>query len=137
MGNSVAVGSAGETSRFILYYAGQCPLCNRVVRWMSRHLRSRDEFDFRPLPEQQSTWVEQGLPAEWWEAPESVLIQDLKSGRWYRESDAALLAIKGLDHRYRLPVIMAFWIPKAFRDWIYRILRPATSLRPKSFSASN
>ncbi len=126
----MAVENTQPTLRYILYYAGPCPLCNRVVRWMSRHQSSLASFNFRPLPEQREEWLRQGLPSAWWEVPDSVLLQDELSGRWYRESEAVLLAIKGLDHRYRPLVAVIALIPRRVLDWCYRRLRPATSLRP-------
>ena len=126
----VAVENKPSSLRYVLYYAGPCPLCNRVVRWMSRHQNSQASFNFRPLPEQREEWLGQGLPSAWWDAPDSVLLQDELSGRWYRESEAVLLAIKGLDKRYRPFVAMIDWVPRRALDWCYRRIRPATSLRP-------
>jgi len=79
-------------------------------------------------PESLEEWLRQGLPSAWWEAPDSVLLQDDLSGRWYRESEAVLLAIKGLDYRYRPLVAVISWVPRRLLDWCYRRLRPATSL---------
>jgi len=131
MGNGVAIDPDGQPEHCILYYAGPCPVCNRLVRWMGRHTNSLAEFEFRPLPEYRSAWIEQGLPGEWWEAPESVLLHRPKHGLWYRESDAVLRVVKALDRRYHGLALVAGWIPKGLRDWCYRRLRPATSLRAK------
>jgi len=125
----VAVETGDGSLRYILYYAGPCPLCNRVVRWMSRHQSSRAVFVFRPLPETKDVWIHQGLPPLWWDAPDSVLIYDEQNGRWYRESDAVLLAMSALDSWYRwlVPVFKGF--PPRLRDTLYLALRPKTSLR--------
>ncbi|MFM8838615.1 MAG: thiol-disulfide oxidoreductase DCC family protein [Bacteroidota bacterium] len=130
----VAVENTQPSLRYVLYYAGPCPLCNRVVRWMSRHQNSQASFNFRPLPEAREEWLGQGLPSAWWEAPDSVLLQDELSDRWYRESEAVLRAIKGLDKRYRPFVAMIDWIPRRVLDWCYRRILPATSLRPSRSS---
>lgn len=127
----VAVERTPPFLRYILYYAGPCPLCNRVVRWMSRHQSSRAAFVFRPLPEQREEWLRQGLPSAWWEAPDSVLLQDELSGRWYRESEAVILAMSAMDSWFRwfAPVIRI--LPRSFRDTLYVWIRPATSLRKR------
>jgi len=127
----MALDRVRQPNSYRLYYAGPCPVCHRLVGWMARHSSSRAEFNFHPLPENEATWLEVGLPAAWWSAPESVVIQDLHNGRWHRESDAVILAFKCMDAPYSALGFLGKMIPKFIRDWCYRKLRPSTSLRPK------
>ena len=125
----MALKHATHSNSYRLYYAGPCPVCNRLVRWMGRHSSSRAEFQFYPLPENEAAWLDEGLPAVWWTAPESVMIQDLHNGLWYRESDAVILALKSMSAPYNMFGFLVMLIPKFIRDWCYRKMRPMTSLR--------
>src|SRR4026209_3041846 len=81
----------------IVFYDGDCGLCDRFVRWMLRRDRRARRYRFAPLQGETARLmihVESGVPGEW-----SVVLVD-HAGEHHR-STAALRAIAGLGGGWR------------------------------------
>jgi predicted DCC family thiol-disulfide oxidoreductase YuxK len=100
----------------IVFYDGDCGLCDRFVRWMLRRDR-RHRYRFAPLQgdtARRMIRVEPGDPGLW-----SVVLVD-HAGE-HRRSTATLRAVAGLGGVWRA----AGWlllVPAALRDPVYRLV---------------
>lgn len=99
----------------IVFYDGHCGLCNGVVRWLLR-IDRKGALRFAPL---QGSTAREKLAG---------LRQDLDALVYWREgqpvrdsSDAILSILRDLGWPWR--ALSGFlWVPKGFRDAIYRAL---------------
>ena len=99
----------------IVFYDGDCGLCDRFVRWMLRRDRRERRYRFAPLQGETAhrmIHVESGDPGEW-----SVVLVD-HAGE-HRRSTAALRAIAGLGGVWRGAGLLLL-VPAALRDGVYR-----------------
>lgn len=100
----------------IVFYDGDCGLCDRFVRWMLRKDRRR-HYRFAPLQGETArrmVRVEADHSGLW-----SVVLVDGRGE--HRRSDATLRAVAGLGGGWRA----AGWlllIPAALRDRVYRLV---------------
>ena len=107
--------TVSETNRPVLFFDGECNLCNRTVQFIIRHDRKKI-FLFAPL---QSNTGKDTLQQFTGEAPDSVIL--FYRGGYFIKSTAAL-------HTLRL--IGGFWsllysliiVPRFLRDWVYDII---------------
>ena len=102
----------------ILFYDGDCGLCDATVRFVLRHERGA-EFRFAPL---QAPLARRLL------APHGVAAGDLSSmlvlegGRLWRESDAAARILRRLRMPWRLLAEAMALCPRGLRDRAYRFV---------------
>lgn len=121
-GPSNASSSLGPP-KAVLFYDGECGLCNNAVRFLlriDRHARLR----FAPLqgPTAQEYLRVKGLPTEDFES--MVLVTD-----WSRRAedpprlrtDAALTALREIGGFWRVSALLRV-VPSALRDWVYRAI---------------
>jgi len=101
--------------RPVLFFDGVCNLCSRAVQFMLRHDRRR-RFLFAPLQPAAGSLLPAGM-ADAADTPVSVVLA--YRGRYYRESDAVLHALRLLGGGWRL-LFAGIIIPRFVRDRIYR-----------------
>jgi predicted DCC family thiol-disulfide oxidoreductase YuxK len=100
----------------VLFFDGECGLCNHSVRWLLDHDRRR-VLSFAPL---------QGELATHRLAPLASNYRDWSVALWdqagvHFESDAALRAIACLGGRWRLARLFLL-VPRVIRNGIYRFI---------------
>src|SRR6185436_14502522 len=88
----------------IVFYDGDCGLCDRFVRWMLRRDRRERRYRFAPL---------QGETAR-----RMIHVESGHAGE-HRRSTAALRAIAGLGGVWRGAGLLLL-VPAALRDGVYR-----------------
>ena len=101
----------------IVFYDGDCALCDRFVRWMLRRDRRQHRYRFAPLQGETARRmirVDAGDPGEW-----SVVLVD-HAGE-HRRSTATLRAIAGLGGVWRAAGLLLL-LPAALRDRLYRLV---------------
>ena len=107
---------SGESTP-IVFYDGECGLCQRSVQWLQRH---DPEGVLRYAPLEGET-ANRTLPAlgrdrgAW-----SLMYQD-EHGT-YRASEGVLRAVKRLGGAWALAAAVALLVPRAVRDWVYRAI---------------
>ena len=100
----------------VLFFDGECGLCNRSVRWLFRHDRRR-VLKFAPLQGDVAARTIGPLPndiREW-----SIVLWD-NEGVHY-ESDAALRAVAAVGGLWRLAGGLLL-VPRVIRDGVYRFV---------------
>mgnify|MGYP001031013195 CR=1 FL=1 len=101
----------------VLLVDGDCPLCNRFVKWLIRH-DPKGIFLYASLDSDYAQkWRMKLEPRTL--LPDSVILIDDKT--FYTESTAVLKVLSSLAFPWNLGVIF-FLVPKFFRDYIYRLL---------------
>jgi len=98
----------------VLFFDGECGLCNRTVRWLIARDRRR-VLRFAPLQGELAAQKLPPLPEGFEEG--SVALWD-EDGVHYR-SEATLRAVARLGGIWRLST-MLLWVPQALRDFFYR-----------------
>lgn len=106
-----------EDPKVILFYDGECGLCNRVVRWILKHEKSQDLF-FVSLD---SDFAKTFLANENIDLEKTNTLFFFKIGYLYSESDAALQIVDYLKWYWQCLKI-AYVIPKVIRDKCYRVI---------------
>lgn len=99
----------------VLFFDGECGLCNRTVRWLMARDRRR-VLRFAPL---QGSLAAQKLPPLPGYDEGSVVFWD-DEGLHYR-SDATLRAVARLGAHWRFASVLLL-VPKTVRDSIYRLI---------------
>jgi predicted DCC family thiol-disulfide oxidoreductase YuxK len=108
-------GSAVTTPP-VLFFDGECGLCNRSVRWLFRRDRRR-VLKFAPLQGEVAARTIDALPSdirEW-----SIVLWD-EEGIHY-ESDAALRAVAAVGGLWRLASGLLL-VPRVIRNGVYRFV---------------
>lgn len=100
----------------VLFYDGECGLCDRSVRWCLRHDRRR-RLRFAPL--QGSTYAAIATPGKP-VALESLVLAD-RSGLHLR-GDAVLLVLQEIGGGWALLGTLGRVIPRALREASYRVV---------------
>lgn len=106
-----------EDPKVILFYDGDCGLCNRVVQWILRHEKSKDLFfvslnyDFAKV-----FLAKENIDIE---KTNTFFFYEIDS--LYAESDA-VLRIVGYLKWYWQWLKIAYALPKFIRDKCYRII---------------
>jgi predicted DCC family thiol-disulfide oxidoreductase YuxK len=114
--HGAAAESAPETLPPVVFFDGECGLCNHFVRWLLRVDRKR-ALQFAPL---RGELAAEKLPqVSDNEALWSVALWD--EDGIHIESDAALRAIARVGGVWRV-VDGLHWIPRWFRDGVYRFI---------------
>ena len=103
-----------EFPHHILFFDGECALCNRCVRFARRHDR-RGELHFAPIGG--TTWDAYRSTVDSEDDPNTVhLVVD---GREYRKSAAIVRMLLGCDGAWPILGAMAWIIPSPLRDLGY------------------
>lgn len=100
----------------VLFFDGECGLCNRTVRWLITRDRRRG-LRFAPLQGQLAAQQLPALPSGYEEG--SVVLWD-EEGIHYR-SDATFRAVACLGGFWRWARVLLL-IPKIVRDPVYRLI---------------
>lgn len=100
----------------VLFFDGECGLCNRTVRWLMARDRRR-LLRFAPLQGKLATLKLPALPAGYEDG--SVVLWD-EEGVHYR-SEATLRAVASLGGAWRAASAL-LWVPKVLRDSVYRLV---------------
>ena len=103
-------------SRPILFYDGECGLCDRTVQWMLKR-DPHHTIDFAPL--QGSTYAAIPIPDKPAELGTVVLYDE--EGLHIR-SNAILRALRGIGGVWRALAAIASVFPIALRDWVYNFI---------------
>lgn len=98
----------------ILYYDGDCGLCNWSVNFLIRHDRE-NRLRFAPL--QGKTAVER-LP-EPYRLQLSTVVYEREASEFYTRSGAILRALIDTQSRLRWIAYPAICTPRSLRDWCY------------------
>ncbi len=106
-----------EDPKVILFYDGECGLCNRVVQWILKHEKSKDLF-FVSL---NSDFAKAFLAKENIDIEKTNTLFFYEFDTLYAESDAAL-RIVGYLKWYWQWLKIAYCIPKVIRDKCYRVI---------------
>ena len=101
-----------QSTRPILFFDGECNLCNGGVQFIIRH-DGRKRFLFAPLQSAAGKEALQQLPGP---APDSMIL--LYKGRYYVKSDASLHIARLLGGLWPL-CYAGMILPRAFRNRIY------------------
>ena len=104
-----------DTSRPILFFDGDCGLCDRLVAFLVARDR-RGRLDYAPL---QGTTAAQAIPPETARSVDSVVLVD-EDGLHLR-SEAALRAMARLGGSWRLIGLLR-GIPRGPRDAVYDLV---------------
>ena len=106
-----------ELKRPILFFDGECVLCNRTVQWLLRHER-HGELQFAAL---NSQTAQEHLGGTRFEAhADSILLLE-PSGQLYAASDAAFRTLPHLKGGWQaLNLLMVF--PRFLREPVYRLV---------------
>ena len=100
----------------VLFYDGECGLCDRSVRWCLRHDRRR-RLRFAPL--QGATYAAIATPGK------PVLLESLvlsNSSGLHLRSDAVLLLLREVGGGWALLGTLGRVIPRALREASYRVV---------------
>lgn len=102
-----------DPERAIIFFDGECVLCNRTVQWILRHDR-QGIFSFAAL---QSPVAHQLLP----ETTDKTVV--LRLGRATYVRTAAIVRIcRLLGGWWRVVALLVFLVPAPLRDGVYRLI---------------
>ncbi len=105
-----------ETQSSIIFYDGQCGLCDRFVRFVLR----RDpacRFQFAPLQGETFAKLSSRQPNDF---GDTMILAD--SAGLHTRSTAALRVLRQLDRPWSSLARVAAWVPRPLRDLLYRIV---------------
>ena len=105
-------------SKSILFFDGDCGLCNRIVRFLTKRDRCRRLY-FAPL---QGTTAEAIVPSKYRELLSTVVYNRAHADKEHSlhvRSDAVLLALIDIGSFWRIFALCARVLPVRFRDWCY------------------
>jgi predicted DCC family thiol-disulfide oxidoreductase YuxK len=109
--------SVTDPNARVIVFDGICHVCSGGVRFVARH---RIEPPFKLIPMQsaegKALLVQQGIDPE---DPTTFLVLD--GGFILTQSDASIHVMAAIGGPWRL-VVIARVIPRAWRDWLYRLL---------------
>lgn len=97
----------------IVYFDGECNVCNGFVDFLLRHDR-RHVYRFTTL---QGTTAAERLPPEWRSSLSTMVLE--KDGEYSTESTGALKTLAGLGGVYSLAILFLI-VPRFARDFVYR-----------------
>jgi predicted DCC family thiol-disulfide oxidoreductase YuxK len=103
-----------ENTKHIVLYDGNCGLCSRSVRFISRRDR-KSVFEYYPLQGYKGSELPE-MKERNLSDPESVIL--ITDGRLYERSDAALRILMLLGGIYHLSAIFLI-IPVKWRNFVY------------------
>jgi predicted DCC family thiol-disulfide oxidoreductase YuxK len=109
--------SVTDPNARVIVFDGICHVCSGGVRFVARH---RIEPPFKLIPMQsaegKALLVQHGIDPE---DPTTFLVLD--RGFILTQSDASIHVMAAIGGPWRL-VVIARVIPRAWRDWLYRLL---------------
>ena len=115
MGTTTA--SAGvEQRRSVVFYDGECALCQGFVRFLLLCDRDGSRFLFSPL---QGHLITRIVPAEIRETLPDTLVLRTTDGKVRIRSEAVLGALDRLGGIWRVAGILGRMVPRRVRDWVY------------------
>ena len=106
-----------ESLKNIVFYDGECGLCNRSVQFILKHERS-NYLHFSSL---QSSFTKDFFSKHNMVAPDPETFIFFNGDRMLVRSEAALEVSKFLKQPYNWANILR-WIPPSFRDYIYNLI---------------
>ena len=109
--------SCSLPSNPILFFDGECTLCNRSVLWILRH-EQRDDLLFASLSSKVAQELLRDTPYAG-HADSIVLMEP--DGTVYSASDAALRIVRLLSPRWR-PLALLAVVPRIIREPAYRFV---------------
>jgi predicted DCC family thiol-disulfide oxidoreductase YuxK len=107
----------------ILLYDGVCGLCNRLNQFVLRH-DPEGHFRFASLqsPLAEGILGRHGFNARDLDTVYVVLNYDRANESLLSRSDAIASVLGQLGGIWRLAGILMGWLPRWFRDWVYRVV---------------
>lgn len=114
--SQVASQKVQPSSRVILFYDGQCGLCQKSVQFVLRR-QPQGSILFAPL---QGTTAAEMLPLADREQLDSMVVA--KNGQLFRHSTAALAIAQELGGFWKMLGHLGSIIPRPLRDLIYRAI---------------
>jgi predicted DCC family thiol-disulfide oxidoreductase YuxK len=108
-------------------FDGHCVLCNRAVRWLSRHDR-RDQLRFAAAESAQvaGLLVREGIGAPNPESgPDTILVVRDAGGpaeQVLAHSEAVLAVLRELPRPWPVVAVLLSWIPRPVLDLGYRLI---------------
>ena len=101
----------------IIYYDGECPLCNSQVRFI-RERDSRNRFRFVTLQSEEGRKMlrSAGRPED---DPDTVVYE--RSGHQYLRSSAVLNILRDMGHGWGVLYSLVI-VPAFIRDFFYRLV---------------
>lgn len=109
---------AQPNSKSILFFDGDCGLCNRSVRFLIERDK-RKRLYFAPL---QGTAAQAIVPSEYRQLLSTIIYNRANAGKEHSlhiRSDAVLLALIDIGGFWRIVAKCARLLPISFRDWCY------------------
>jgi predicted DCC family thiol-disulfide oxidoreductase YuxK len=109
--------SVADPSARVIVFDGICHVCTGGVRFLARH-RIEPPFELIPMQstEGKALLGQYGIDAQ---DPTTFLVLD--RGLVLTQSDASIHIMAAMGGLWRLAVV-ARWIPRGWRDWLYRLL---------------
>lgn len=101
----------------IIFYDGDCGLCNRSVAYVLKHEKDKTIF-FASI---QSDFTKQLFKSKCWKEPDLSTVYFLENGKLYQKSTAALKVCKYLKSP-RSWMIAFFIVPRFIRDAVYNFI---------------
>lgn len=101
----------------VIFFDGQCGLCNRSVDWIIRH-DEKHRYRFAPLQGETAAGQFEGLSER--ELLHSMWLKD--EDGLHRESTALFRILRGLGGFWKLLGSVALALPKGLRDWAYQLV---------------
>lgn len=98
----------------IIFYDGDCGLCNRSVAYVFKHEKDKAIF-FASI---QSDFTKQLFKSKGWKEPDLSTVYFLENGKLYQKSTAALKVCKYLKSP-RSWMKAFFIVPRFIRDAVY------------------
>ena len=97
----------------ILYYDGDCNLCNRTVKWVAKHDKGHN-IALVPLRSDEAQKALQHL------TPGDTVVY-YKNNIFYTRSDAALQLVRSIGGIWRVFLIFR-WVPLPIRNRVYDLI---------------
>ena len=100
----------------ILYYDGQCKLCNQAVQFLLKHAKNQ-QLLFAPL---QGSTARDNLDQQYVEKMTTVVLTDQDG--LHTKSTAILRAYLHINGQAKGIAKMLLWVPEAIRDAVYKLI---------------
>ena len=111
-----------ENFKYLVFYDGQCGLCDRMVHFIIKHDKNK-KFAFAPLQGETASHLLQRLPAETRFTDSLVLIENFRTGPAYIyiQSKAAFRIAWHLGWPWSLLGLFTLF-PSWMFDWAYQLV---------------
>jgi predicted DCC family thiol-disulfide oxidoreductase YuxK len=111
-------GKQHTTSQPILYFDGECNLCNSAIQFVIRHDRQK-KFRFAPLQSAPGVALPTQVPTPKKNSYSTVVLFD--NGRYYTQSAAALRTLRLMGGGWAV-LYAAIIVPPFIRNWVYDLV---------------